>query len=237
MWCPQAGACPTTYVRGRILLAVSAFGILAGCFSGVEVPSYPGAVSDSEFEDARTTPLPLLALHLDDHGALAGSVRRFEALQYCHLERYLHRGADTDTLVFVESNVTVNGVPVRGWWHDLVGEDMRPEHFQPGQGAPAAWHGVRIAVVRLERAPHIDERLDADYVLEFLEGDFIAFVASSPMMCCFVDWEPPKERYPIQEFAADHLVDTCHDSRFDPYRLVPAELPPRRLPSLARPSR
>jgi hypothetical protein len=117
-----------------------------------------------------------------------------------------------------------------------MGQPVRPEHFEPGAGALTAWRSegaqgkdiLTTMVLRLNRTPAVDAALHPEQVGQMLAGEFIAFPASTPFRCCLLTWHTSllAERFGHQE----HLFDTCHFSSFDPYRLVSAEVPPRRLP-------
>lgn len=228
-------------VRG--LAWVAAVGLLAGCASPPTDPvSWPGAATVDWRQAEMTTPLPMVPLRLNAQGELEAQPGGARAFDYCS------RGdapglrpfyAGEEVLRYFATEERLQRSPEDGgrpWFAERLGEALRPEHFEAGAGALAAWRSVGAQgkdillawVVRLNRTPELDPRLDTAQVRGFLAGDFAAYTASSPWFCCVLTYQesPLAERLGTW----DYLFDTCHFPTFDPYRVVPAELPPRRLP-------
>lgn len=223
----------------RLGLAVGMALVLAGCLTARPGPPWPGADAVAAPGGPLTSPLPLVPVRLGGDGALEGVVAEMRALDYCGMHNATGLRADYggDPRLYFQA---VQGPDAaawgeRAWYANLSGQPVRPGDIPPGSAAvarwrtPAGWEArndtpLLLLVVHLDRAPVIAPDLAPERVATLLADGFAAFPARSPASpCCLLGWSAPPAAARADAF------DVCSPAAFDPYRIVPADVPPRAL--------
>lgn len=114
------------------------------------------------------------------------------------------------------------------WYADRIGQPVRPEHFEnPRDGAGVSWRSqdqtdtsfLFAHVVRVDRTAFQGPVPDG-----FMVDDLVAMFAACTHFCCKNGYRESKVALAHGSF--DMLFCTCHDSVFDPHRIVVNEFRP-----------
>lgn len=135
---------------------------------------------------------------------------------------------------------------IRPWFRHLLGEPMRPEHFEDvGWGAPFLWRsegraeplslpGVLIRLreedVRTLDEPAGNAKPVAARELDFLRREvfwkgFVAVSAVCTHFCCVAGYKEA-EKLARPRNGWDNVFCACHDANYDPRQAVWYEMPP-----------
>ncbi len=153
-------------------------------------------------------------------GASVAAVGGYAALQTLAPQR---ERRVLNTFLYVETF----GPPV--WFDDLLGEEARITHFEPGKGANVLWRveldeegipgtGLPALLIMMD-----EETLEfpTGYARsEFVIQGLYAVFNCCTHACCRPGWQLiPRSQY-VQDLGYDTIYCVCHDSQFDPRRLA-----------------
>jgi hypothetical protein len=165
------------------------------------------------------------------------------ALDYCGMHNATGLRADfggDPALVFQVLAKDGQGVwNASSWYADKAGLPVRPDDLPAGQSAlvrwrtPADWEStgqvpLLLLLVHLNHTAQVADELGTERVPTLLVDDFVAFPALSPYLCCPLTWHTPG--FAFRAPTPDAVFDACHDMAYDPYDLVPADVPPHPVP-------
>ncbi|MFQ5837390.1 MAG: hypothetical protein ACE5HJ_01240 [Thermoplasmata archaeon] len=146
------------------------------------------------------------------------------------------KGEVRDTFMYL--NPERARLPV--WYENLIGEDARLSHFEPGMGANVLWKRIvdeEGSIVPGSGFPAILIQMEEDE-LEFPEGysrdEFVIEGLYSIFNCCTHACCPPGWKLiPVSDYKTvdpenpdrDNIYCVCHDSQYNPRRVAEYQHP------------
>lgn len=220
-------------------LAATAFAVILFAAAPVQV-----APSDHEYWGARVLPpgpasdgLPIVGVRVASDGTIAGIPSNLQ--WYAYNGRETSPGLSDDfegdnTFRYAMRDEQLQHLRARNlsfWWEPFLGQPVRSSDFPPQawEAAPAVWRSpdgaqdpqlIRVWVMRVDPSSYPEEVRS-----EFVDEGFLAFVAHDTHFGCLVGWRVSQSPLAVHE-GKSVLMDTCHQSRYDPREILRYELPP-----------